>query len=209
MKYQLVFFGIIGLFFLFHFSSAVQGRDEPLAAMEGTLQDLNAELKRTLDSVTNHYERIQTHLELTGVGREPELDELIGVLEKEQQSLYELFQGLGSLLLKMHAEEPESRDQSTPPIEDLQDRFRDAIARMEQYISEREQYWEQNGADPVVMLEEELRTLYEQEAAFEAMLDSLIDSLGDSWKDVIADWGDALGSWKSQIKDLIPTEEGN
>jgi hypothetical protein len=82
----------------------------------------------------------------------------------------------------------------------MQEQFQDAIAQMEQYIAAREEYWEQNPADPDFMLEEETRSLNEQEAAIEAMLDLLIDSPGDSWQDVLAGWGDALNSGRNKSR---------
>jgi len=129
-------------------------------------------------------------------------------LNNEQQSLIAVFEGLAKILLKAHTKPDQPVPESDKPIANVRDEFYDAIKQLEAYIAEREQYWKEHGEeDPEVILQVELEKLQQEEELIVSMLAPLAAALEDSWKEVIAGWGDALEDWKEALTDLVPEDE--
>jgi hypothetical protein len=176
---------------------------------EPTEEDLERELNKTLKAIEGHFERIQEHLDAAGVERDPDLDKAIEELKKEQQSLTDRFEGLGTVLLDAHREkEKPIEGGSDTSFEDVEEEFFLAIEAIEAYIKEREEYWaDREEVDPEIMLEEELQHLQAETERLEEMLAGLEAALADAWEDVTAGWGDVLKDWEDSVNDLIPEEE--
>jgi hypothetical protein len=173
-----------------------------------SMEDLEKELNKTLKLTKTHFEDIQKHLDQAGVDRDPLLDEAIKELEKDNQSLMEIFEGLGSLLLKAHTKPGRDTGQEEgTPLADLELEFMDALEAMNEYIAEREKYWEGKEVDPDTMLEEELKQLQDEQEFIEGIIEQLAAALADSWKEVLAGWGDSLEEWEALVKDLLFPDE--
>jgi hypothetical protein len=202
LPFLLIFAGI---------SASVCGQEEDnetSEVFEVTTEDLEAELDLTLDSIRTHFEDVQKHLDEAGVERDPALDEAIKELGKEQQSLMDTFEGLGSLLLKVHSKlKKEGDQQSTTTIEDLEDEFLEALTSITSYIEEREESAEGNETGSETAIEDELKRLQEDEEFIEGVVEHLASALADAWQDVIFEWGDALKEWQSLVKDLLLNDE--
>lgn len=179
----------------------VEGESEP------TLEDLEVEFKKTLDAIKRHFEKVQENLEQAGMDREPAVDQAIKELEKEQQSMLETLEGLGTILLEAHSPKEPYEEQSTTTFEDVEDDFWKVINDLEAYIEEREKYWEAREADPDTMLEEELARLQQDQKSLEEIVAPLTVALEEAWKDVIGGWGDVLDEWQKFVEDLVPVEE--
>lgn len=188
--------------------SNVYGQQEEEEPEKVTIEDLERELNKTLKSVRNHYEDVQENLDEAGVGRDPDLDEAIKELEQEQQSTMETFEGLGSLLLKIHGRlKKESDEKSQTTLQDVEGEFSDALMAINEYIEQREEYWAGREVDSDTQLEEELRQLQEDQEFIEGIVEDLAAVLSDAWKEVIAEWGDALKAWEDMVRDMYGTEE--
>lgn len=183
-----------------------QQLEEAESNSDYTTEDLEVELDKTLKKVRDHFARIQDHLDYTGVGRDPVLDETIQELEKEQQSLLERLEGLGTILLNAHEKKDGFEGQSETTFEDVEVEALDTLHEIDSYIEEREQYWEGREVDPETMLEEELKSLEEEQQRLEEMLGGLEASLEEAWQDVIGGWGESLEKWQALVEDLFPED---
>ncbi len=182
--------------------SAVEGKSNP------TIKDLEKELDKTLKSVKFHFEDVQGHLDQTTVGRDPDLDKAIVELDQEQQSLLETFEGLGQLLLKIHGKLKKETDvKSETTLKDVENAFLEALTDINKYIAEREEYWEGREINSDAQLKEELKLLQEDQEFIEGIVEDLASALSDAWKEVMANWGDALKSWEDMVRDMYSGEE--
>jgi len=203
LNFTLAFFLAFGSMFC---SEYEQQLEEAESNSDYTMEDLEAELDKTLKKVKDHFDRIQDHLDYAGVGRDPVLDEAIQELEKEQQSLLERLEGLGTILLNAHEKKEGFEEQSETTFEDVEVEAFNALHEIDAYIEEREQYWEGREVDPETMLEEELRSLEEEQERLEEMLGGLEASLEEAWEDVIGGWGESLEEWQILVEDLFPED---
>jgi hypothetical protein len=187
-------------------SFSVHGQQEE--PPEPSADDLHEELEKTLEKVKTHYERVQDSLDKTGVDRDPTLDAGIKELEKDRNSTIERLEGLAQVLLESGDEE--IRESEDPPDVDyakIEEEFMKVLSEMQEYIDEREQYWEGVDIDSQEMLEEELAKLLEEQEVLKEMVDGLAAELDEVWEEVKSGWSDKLQEWQDLIGDLFPSDE--
>ncbi len=185
-----------------------EAQPEPPSQTQPTTDDLEKELRNTLDAIRSHFRNVQDRLEETGADRDPTVDKAIGELGKEQQTMEKTIEGLAKILLEAHtAPNQSNQPTSTTKLEDIQAEVTRVNNELESYIAEREKYWENTQADPEVMLQEEMKRLDQEQENLEQLLQPLAKLLEGVWNDVMGGWGDALRDWEKAVKDLTSDEE--